>query len=264
MELRWGPMLVISVIFHVVVFSVFAFVPGSIPNRTIDGVVYEVNLVEMPSAGEKSPRRVSPVEEKKGKTLVKKDTRARRISTPKKEAKPLVIAKRTVEKKTPTRKKPEVSPSKLIDQAISKIERKVEAQEKTESEDKSHIDRAISKLESKVDRGGGPGGRGGLPLSGIPMRIYQLEVESWIKSNWSYPVALQSQKDLEAIVLVMVKRDGSVTKTEIMKRSRDSVFDQSVIKAIERSNPLPPFPEGYRKSYEEFEINFNLKDLEGN
>jgi colicin import membrane protein len=60
----------------------------------------------------------------------------------------------------------------------------------------------------------------------------------------------------------MVKRDGSILKTEIKKRSSDDMFDQSVIKAIERSDPLPPFPEGYRKSYDEIEINFNLKELE--
>jgi colicin import membrane protein len=53
-------------------------------------------------------------------------------------------------------------------------------------------------------------------------------------------------------------------KTRFDKRSTDVLFDESVSKAIERSNPLPPFPEGYRKTNEELEINFNLKDLEKN
>jgi colicin import membrane protein len=62
---------------------------------------------------------------------------------------------------------------------------------------------------------------------------------------------------------LQVKRNGTIMKTEIKKRSSNPIFDQSVIKAIEKSDPLPPFPEWYKKSYDEIEINFNLKDLQG-
>jgi colicin import membrane protein len=90
-----------------------------------------------------------------------------------------------------------------------------------------------------------------------------VEVETKIKGNWSYPVALQIQKDLEAVVVLKVKSDGTILRSQLKKRSSNPVFDQSVLKAIERSDPLPPFPEGYRKSHDEIEITFNLKDLEG-
>ena len=89
-----------------------------------------------------------------------------------------------------------------------------------------------------------------------------MEEEIWIKSNWSYPLADRGQKKLEAIVLLTVKKDGTIIKSSFKKRSSDTVFDQSVEKAIKKSEPLPPFPEGYQKSDEELEINFNLKDLE--
>ena len=91
-----------------------------------------------------------------------------------------------------------------------------------------------------------------------------MEVEGWIKGNWSYPVAIHNKKGLEAIVIVKAKKDGTILKSWFQKRANDAIFDQSVLKAIERSNPLPPFPEGYRKSSDEFEIHFNLKELEGN
>ena len=45
----------------------------------------------------------------------KEDEQAKRISKPKEEKKPLVIAKRTVETKKPSVKKPDISPSELID-----------------------------------------------------------------------------------------------------------------------------------------------------
>ena len=91
-----------------------------------------------------------------------------------------------------------------------------------------------------------------------------MEVETQIKENWSYPVAAQDQKKLQAIVVIKVKQDGTILESWFKEKSSDMIFDQSVLKAIEKSNPLPQFPEGYRKNYDEIEINFNLKDLENN
>ena len=256
MEMRWSPMVVVSVLFHLAIFSVVLFVPEAMPTRPFRGVVYEVNLVEMPAGAALKSGRAKTVRGKEGKGIVKKGTKAKRIKEVKKKKKPLVIAKRTVKSKKSTREKPKVSASKLIDRAISRIEKKVA------SEKKPSVDEAISRLESTGKSPIGLGATGGEPVSGIPIQIYQMQVEDWIKSHWSYPVALPSRKDLEAVVLLMVKRDGSIVKKEIKKRCSDEMFDQSVIKAIERSDPLPPFPQGYRRSYDELEINFNLKELE--
>ena len=110
--------------------------------------------------------------------------------------------------------------------------------------------------------GTGGSNRGGTTVEGLQIRLYQIEVESWVKSKWAYPTAARNARALEAVVVLKVKNDGTVQKSWFEKRSNDPVFDQSVQKAIERSNPLPPFPESYRKSYEEIEIIFNLKDLE--
>ncbi|MDP6179156.1 MAG: TonB family protein [Desulfatiglandales bacterium] len=279
MEMKLSPMLAISVVFHLAIFSIFLFVPESFSHRPIEGVVYEVNLVEMPV--KRDLRKTSSPNRRKGKALVKKDTKAKRIKSRKKVGKPIVISKRTIKKKTSLRKK--TAPTKLIDRAISRIEKKVKSEKKdhidsaisraisriekkVKSEKKDHIDSAISRLEGKVNRLEGQTPTGRQSISGMPIRIYQMEVENWIKSNWAYPVALHSAKDrssLEAIVVVMVRRNGSISKTEVLRRSSSIIFDQSVIKAIEKSDPLPPFPEGYKKSYEEFEIKFNLKELEG-
>lgn len=263
-DIRWTPMLALSGLLHLVVFLLIMFVPESIPSsRGIKGIVYEVNLVEMPSTGgmnnekEQRDRSVHDDKGKAVKTITRKDTKAKRIQAPEEKKKPLVVAKRTIIKKSKKITKPKVPPSQLIEKAISRIEKKVE------EEENDPVENAISKLKEKVGTGygRGPSGGGGT-LEGLPMRIYQMEVETWIKGNWSYPVAIREQKKLEAIVLLKVKEDGTILESTFKKRSADIIFDQSVEKAIEKSDPLPHFPEGYRKSYEEFEINFNLKDLE--
>ncbi len=94
--------------------------------------------------------------------------------------------------------------------------------------------------------------------------LYQMEIEYAIKSNWSYPVALldlKMGKMPESVVVLTVRSDGKILKTQFKKRSQNPLFDDSVLKAIEKSDPLPGFPDGYRKSYDEVEINFSLRDL---
>lgn len=253
MEPKWSKMFILSLVFHMGVFSLIFIVPNHIPTRSIKDVVYEVNLVEMP--------RDKPFKEITKPTTSKQVIPTKRISKPEEKAKALVIAKRLVEIKNQKDKKTTETPTKLIEQAISKIEKKVEV------EKKDHVNQAISRLETQQK---------GMPIKklegieaedGITIRLYQVEIANWIKANWSYPVALESpgsQKDLEALVVLSVRNDGTILKSWFKKRSSNPIFDQSVTRAVERSDPLPPFPEGYRKSYDEIEINFNLRELEGN
>jgi colicin import membrane protein len=174
----------------------------------------------------------------------------------------VVIAKKTVKKKpkeTPKTQRP--SSSKLIEEALSKIEKKVKAEKKPRPDP---VDRAIAKIESKVKAGTGEVSRGGVAQTSVRMQLYRSEVESRIKENWSYPALLSPDKEkgLEAVVLLEVKSDGKILRSRIQKKSSDVLFDQSVIRAIERSDPLPAFPEGYLKTREDMVITFNLRDLE--
>jgi colicin import membrane protein len=262
-EMRWSRMVVLSVFLHVALFVTMLLAPESFSTRRpLGGIVYEVDLVEMPGGGP-SKARTTPSLKEESKSAIPKDTKAKRIeeNVPKQE-KPLIIAKKTSEKEVTPAKKPEVSPSELIERAISKIEKKVKSEE--------HLDQALSKIEQKTTEKGsedGAGregvGKGGGGVPGTVLQIYLMEVESLIKSNWAYPASMESKKDLEAIVVIMVKSDGTIVQTKLEKRSTSPIFDDSVIKAVERSNPLPPFPEGYKRSYDEFEFNFNLKGLKG-
>ena len=73
---------------------------------------------------------------------------------------------------------------------------------------------------------------------------------------------LRNGKDFD-VLGARVSAQGKILDKQFKKRSSNAVFDQSVLKAIERSDPLPPFPEGYVRRYDEIEINFNLRELQG-
>jgi colicin import membrane protein len=259
-EIRWPSMVSLSVCMHILFFCIILLVPEYPTSwHQIGGTVYEVNLVDMPSsigAGSKGGR-TTVADEKQESPSPDRGSQARRISAPEEKEPPLVVAKKTVNRTKSQPQKPKVSSSQLIDNAISKIEKEVS------TEDSDQVEKALSELmrTSEVDSGGQAGTGDGVP-TGIAIRIYQMEVESRIYGNWSYPVAIQDTKKLRAIVLLKVRDDGTIMECQFKQRSGDTIFNQSVLKAIEKSDPLPPLPEGYPKSHEEIEINFNLEDLE--
>jgi colicin import membrane protein len=269
MEPRWSRFILLSLLLHLGALSLLLFVPDPTSTRKVSGpTVYEVNLVNLPAAKPRaSAKSVQPERTKKKVSSSKKSVAAKRISTPQQKEKPVIIGKRTVErkkttpKKPPKPKKPKVSPSKLIDQAVAKIKKNVRTQKKEQ-----HLDRAISNIQNRVKKSE-TAGSGGASVEGISIRIYQMEVEARIKSNWQYPVALTSpskRKDLVSTVVVKVRQDGTILKSWFIERSSNAIFDASVIKAVERSDPLPPFPDGYNKRQDEMEIRFNLSELEEN
>ncbi len=279
-EPKWRTMLIISLVLHLAAFSLIFFVPENIPTRRIRGTVYEVNLVQMPT---RTPAVVEgSAKAKAGKAVISSKkttpTPAKRISRPKKKEKAVVIAKRIVSTKKKEAKKPVVPPSKRIEKALSKIEKKVKSQEedasrridqalskiekKVKAEDDDHVSRAISELEHRGVGTPTKGFAGGAPVTGFAIELYKRDVEDWIKSHWAYPVAL-NRDDLEAIIVVKAKSDGSILKWWFTKKSSNAMFNQSVLKAVEQSDPLPRFPPGYRVTHEEFEITFNLMGMEG-
>lgn len=261
---QWGKMVGLSVFFHLAIFSIILFVPQDIPTRRIGGAIYEVNLVEMPRGSPSKVKARAKAKTAKRVPASKKPAPAKRISRPKKKAKPIIVAKRTVKTKKLKPENAGVASAKLIDQALSKLEKKVQEEDKNR-EEKEHIKQAISNLETRAKEGAGKGFPDGYTGPGINISIYQMEVREKIKGNWSFPVAHldpKIRKDLAAIVVVKVKSNGTILKSWIKERSSNVLFDQSVLKAIERSDPLPPFPEGYRKTHDEIEFTFNLNDLE--
>ena len=258
-------MFLLSFLIHLGVFSLVLFVPETAPTRSLKGVIYEVNLVELPKTrapGKNTGKAKTSAKAKKGVVVRKRRPEVKRIGKIRAKEKPVVIAKKVVKRKKKQGKKTQTSPDKVLKEALAKVEKKLETQQKKEKEER-HIEEAISRIKEGVKEEAGALGSG--PVTGLRIQIYKAEVESRIKGNWAYPAGLASptkRQELEAIVILTVLRDGTISKFDFKKRSGDPIFDESVARAIERSNPLPPFPEGFLKNSEEIEINFNLRELE--
>lgn len=271
LDQKWSKMVIISLAIHMLVFSTILFIPESMTSRSIRDVVYEVNLVEMPAGRRSSMESSAQTKKEKGLTAPAPTAPAKRIDRPKPLEKPLTISKRTIDANPRKITPPEASSTKLLDQALARIEKKVK------EEQKETADQPVSKVETSEEKtSAGASARGTTPgqpagtaatgrpggVEGIVMDFYRAEIKEMIYRNWSYPTAmLDKMKDLSAVVVLKVEKNGTILSTTVTQRSGNEIFDQSVLNAIKRSDPLPPFPESYRKTDEEIEISFTLRDL---
>jgi len=116
---------------------------------------------------------------------------------------------------------------------------------------------------SEIGTGSGPGGfsTGGLP-GGPPggssvleakLNDYYSLIWTKIKKEWTLPENLPKGKvDLEAIIVVIIEKDGKVQKSWFEKRSGNTLYDQMAMRAIKKAEPFPPIPKEF--SDETFEI----------
>jgi TonB family protein len=150
--------------------------------------------------------------------------------------------------------KSEVEEVELAEEHLSKIERPP-SPPPTVSKKAEGVPRqpATSKKSvALVNIGGMKGGE----LSQALM-LYRALVNEKIESNWALPERGGSGPGkLEAVVVVRARRDGTVFDIHFEKKSGDSYFDDSVLKAILKSKPFPPFPDIYSPKEEEIVIRF--------
>jgi len=167
--------------------------------------------------------------------------------------------------------KPKEDTSKEIQRTLDQVLASLKERVKKEEEERSHLQEALKRLnaskemkggqETGVGGYGGMGGGGGSPLA---LDIYKAQITNLIWSNWNFPANIYDEArllQLQAVVRLVVESSGSIVEYKIVKKSNDSAFDSSIVRAIERSNPLPPLPEAFKKAKEEIEVIFSVKDL---
>lgn len=92
-------------------------------------------------------------------------------------------------------------------------------------------------------------------------RKYFASVYELVKAHFVLPDLKNWESDLQSIMVVVVRRDGVVTKSYFEQRSKNIFFNQAVEKAINEAAPLPPFPQELKESKLEFGLRFSPGDL---
>jgi TonB family protein len=92
------------------------------------------------------------------------------------------------------------------------------------------------------------------------LRAYQELVRERIIDAWILPLPREEARNLQAVALLSVNRDGRIVRLELLKTSGNSLFDESLLRAIRQAAPLPALPEDYDGEFLEVEMRFKPGD----
>lgn len=114
--------------------------------------------------------------------------------------------------------------------------------------------------------GGAAAGTGGTSagtaaaLSQVRLRAYQHQVREQIIAAWILPLPRDQARSLQATALFTVDRQGRVSRLRLLEPSGNTLYDESLLRAIQLAAPLPMLPEDYRGAFLEVEIRFRPYD----
>ncbi|MBM4339520.1 MAG: hypothetical protein FJ110_08235 [Deltaproteobacteria bacterium] len=78
-----------------------------------------------------------------------------------------------------------------------------------------------------------------------------------IKQSWTIPENILKEKvDLEAIIIIIIERDGRIQKSWFEKKSGNALYDQMAMRAVIKADPLPPIPKDLNQESLELGIRF--------
>jgi colicin import membrane protein len=239
-------MIFISILFHVAILSLLFFTPSFPAPKMTFGPVYTVSLVNLPRNALEQ-RSTSAA----AKELMAVDRRPETVM--KKHLEPeAAVPIRTIE----TRRKRDPD----LDKAMEEIRKKAAA---TGASGQPQAKAAAGRAEKteKTERVAGPAGQPGDTEMDAQMRAYYTLIWSRIKGNWALPQGIFPGEVLEAVIDVTILRNGAVTEVKFEKRSGNSYFDESAMKAIRKASPLPPLPAWVGDSSLEVGIRFHSSAL---
>jgi colicin import membrane protein len=142
---------------------------------------------------------------------------------------------------------------RLIQSALDRVKSRAESTQKAGSSKGGEV-LSVGPGEGDGAAALGQGGRGGgNAVRGAEFLMYQAKIVNTIKENWAWP----GQKgSLKALARFSIKDNGEITGLKIAEPSGDAAFDESILRALRKSSPLPPPPESYRKDFAQVEMNF--------
>ena len=78
-----------------------------------------------------------------------------------------------------------------------------------------------------------------------------------IKESWAIPENLLKEKvDLEAVIVLIIEKDGKIKKSWFEKKSGNELYDQMAMRAIKKAEPLPSIPGELNENTLEIGIRF--------
>ena len=225
-------MIILSLIIHLIVISTVIIAVPTTSRHLTFGQAYSVQLV--------GPEVMLPL----------KDTSALSDILQQNEATSSIIVKKEVSSLSSTPVKKEETNKLTIEKAISALRQKESSTPQAAPDAKPS---AAASTPAKEN----------VPQAQVSSRLneYIGFINSRIQGNWTLPQALRPKDNVETIIEVKILGNGVVERLNFEKRSGNRYFDDSAMKAVQKSMPFPPFPEGMMDNYIEIGIRFHSSEV---
>jgi colicin import membrane protein len=204
-----------------------------------------------------APEKSKPVEKKapeEKKTTIKEKTKAEPVKSEP------ALAKKEPPKETKAEKaETKSSESASADSVRERLLQAALERAKARAENPQKQALSTGPGEGEGAAGPGVGGRGGPGVvRGMDFIIYQNRMLGTIKDNWTW---VGQRSNLKVVVHFGIKDSGEIVGLKIVQPSGDPSYDESVLRAVKKSSPLPAPPESYRKDFADVELTFRPRDL---
>ncbi len=252
-------MLLLSFVIHLIVPVILSGVL-KITHKTPQLPVYRVNLVNKPVKNPRAGRPdASPSKKKKvaqpkpAKQIAAKQVTPKKVETKKPPVKEVPDAKALAKQAAQEKAVQEKAAQEALQKRLAEMQAAAERQKKLDTL-KAAIAAQQEEIGKPVDAPvGEPDGTG--DEIGISSIRY---IEGFIKEQWRLSQYQLPNLDLEAEVRVIYSAEGKMRSWEFVEKSGNSLFDDSLRRAVLKSRDLgQELP-----TAGEFEIVFNLKDLQ--
>ena len=92
-------------------------------------------------------------------------------------------------------------------------------------------------------------------IRGAEVLVYYNQLQERVKESW---IVTERKPGLSAVIRFGVQPNGEIFAIELVESSGDKAFDQSVLRAVNKANPLPPPPPAYQREFavQKVEITF--------
>jgi colicin import membrane protein len=228
-------MILVSLFLHIFILSIIFFVSPSLSSPKLTfGPIYNVQLVNIPA-----------------NLLTEKPEAATKETMETGLDRQPVVLKKKIDSiaELPKKKKEVKKMDRETEKALDEIRKRLASSAKSSNKAQTKISNlgALSQVGNQdvVDR----------------MQLYYALIWSRIKSQWALPQSILHGETREAIIDIQILRNGMIADTNFEKRSGNSYFDDSALKAIKKASPLPPLPDWIRDSSIEVGIRFHSSDL---
>lgn len=135
----------------------------------------------------------------------------------------------------------EKEPSKHLQEAIEEIRKRAaldEIQKRVARREKVEERRPVAPVNAPLISSS----KTPPPSDSIANEYYSM-VWAKIKESWTIPENLVKEMvDLETVIVIIIEREGKIKQMWFEKKSGNSPYDQSAMRAIKKAEPLPAVP----------------------